>query len=270
MAEPEIVLKGGTDSSVVRVGKTVRRVRRAWSPTVLDLLRHLEREGFDRAPRALGFDDLGREVLTYIEGDVGNGEGFVTDQGGRFDIRLPDYVWTDRVLARLGQLLRSYHDAAASFPSNDREWRLEPTPPLETICHNDLPPWNTVFQAGLPVAFIDWDAAAPGPRSVDVGFAAWRWVPFWRDEKCKAHGLPIGVDNKARRFQLLLEAYEIAPHIDTMLTAIGRVRKMQQHMRNLAAAGSAWEMELEHRGVLDEGALEISWMEEHAAELVRR
>jgi hypothetical protein len=27
---------------------------------------------------------------------------------------------------------------------------------------------------------------------------------------------------------------------------------------------------LERRGVLDEGALEIAWMKEHAAELVRR
>jgi len=30
----------------------------------------LEREGFDGAPRAFGFDDQGREVLTYIEGEV--------------------------------------------------------------------------------------------------------------------------------------------------------------------------------------------------------
>ncbi|WP_245294224.1 hypothetical protein [Rhizobium etli] len=55
-----------------------------------------------------------------------------------------------------------------------------------------------------------------------------------------------------------------------MRAAIERVRQMQQHMRNLAASGSAWKMELERRGVLDEGALEVVWMEEHARELVQR
>ncbi|MGO6733394.1 phosphotransferase [Rhizobium ruizarguesonis] len=167
-------------------------------------------------------------------------------------------------------MLRSYHDAAASFLWRDREWRLDARHPVETVCHNDLTPWNTVFQAGLPVAFIDWDAAAPGPRSWDLGFVAWRWVPFWRDEKCEAHGLQTGVREKARRFQLLLDAYGITPEIGIMQAGIERVRQMQQHMRNLAAAGSAWEMELVSRGVLDEGMLEVAWMEDHAMDLIRR
>lgn len=270
MGEREIPLAGGADSDVVRLGETVRRGGRAWSPAVLDLLRHLEHQGFDGSPRALGFDEQGREVLTFIEGEVGKGDGFIADQDGRFDVRLPDYVWADSVLARLGQLLRSYHDAAADFVWIDREWRLEARHPVETICHNDLTPWNTIFRAGLPVAFIDWDAAAPGPRSWELGFVAWRWVPFWRDEKCKAHGLRTGVGDKARRFQLLLEAYGIAPEIEIMKAAIERVRQMEQHMHSLAATGSAWETELERRGILDEVALEITWMEEHATELVRQ
>ncbi len=268
MSEPEIPLKGGADSNVVRVGSTVRRGRRAWSSSVLDLLRHVEQQGFEGAPRALGFDDEGRECLSYVEGEVGLGEGFIPDQHGRFDVRLPDYVWSDQALIHLGGLLRSYHDAASSFPLNGRHWRLEPRNPIETICHNDLSPWNTVFRAGLPVAFIDWDAAAPGPRSWDLGFIAWRWVPFWRDEKCEAHGLPKGVPEKARRFQLLVEAYGIKPEIEIMKAAIERVRQMLQHMRDLATSGSAWEIELDQRGVLDEGALEVAWMEEYARELV--
>lgn len=62
----EIPLDGGSRSTVVRVGQTVRRASHSWSPAVLDLLRHLECEGFAGAPRALGVDDQGREVLTYI------------------------------------------------------------------------------------------------------------------------------------------------------------------------------------------------------------
>lgn len=265
MVEPEIALEGGADSTVVRVGQTVRRHSRSWSPAVLNLLRHLERQGFAGAPRALGFDEQGREVLTYIEGEVGRSTGSVPD---RFDGRLPDYVWGDDVLAHLGALLRECHDAAATFPWAGRDWRLDARQPVETVCHNDLTPWNTVFRGGLPVAFIDWDAAAPGPRAWDLGFVAWRWVPFWRDAKCRAHGLPTGVAEKARRFRLLLDAYGVEPDVGIVQTGIERMRNLHEHLHKLVADGSEWEVGLARRGVLDEAALEMAWVEEHAAALV--
>ena len=277
MVEPEVPLvperffpgSHSIESRVrVRVGQTVRRTSYPWSPTVLDLLRHLEREGFAGAPRARGFDDQGREILTYIEGEVGRGEGFIPDQGGRFDLRTPDFVWRDDVLVHLGALIRSYHDAAATFPWAGREWCFEARQPVETICHNELFPQNTVFQAGVPVALIDWDTAAPGPRAWDLGAVAWRWVPFWRDEKCRAHGLPTGVAEKARRFHLLLDAYDLEPDIDIVRSGIERLSQFLGHQKQAAADGSEWEVELDRRGVLDEAALEIAWMEEHAIALV--
>jgi hypothetical protein len=274
MVEPEIPLvpeRFFPDASSrvrVRVGQTVRRTSYAWSPAVLDLLQHLEREGFAGAPRALGFDDQGREVLTYIEGEVGRGEEFIPDQGGRFGLRRPDYVWRDDVLVHLGALIRAYHDAAATFPWAGREWCFDARQPVETICHNELFPQNTVFQAGVPVALIDWDTAAPGPRAWDLGAVAWRWVPFWRDEKCRAHGLPTGIAEKARRFRLLLDAYGLEPDIGIVHAGIDRLSEFLGHQRQFAAAGSEWEVELDRRGVLDEKALEIAWMEEHAAALV--
>jgi len=39
-------------------------------------------------------------------------------------------------------------------------------------------------------------------------------------------------------------------------------------MWRLVADGSEWEVELARRGVLDELALEIAWVEEHAVPLV--
>ena len=62
----EEVLSGGYSTPVVRVEDTVRRATGPWSPAVHGLLRHLERRGFDGAPRFLGLDDRGREVLTFI------------------------------------------------------------------------------------------------------------------------------------------------------------------------------------------------------------
>lgn len=266
MIEPEIPLIGGSHSNVVRVGQTVRRVCRnhSVSSSVFDLLRHVERAGFAGAPRALGFDDQGREVLTYIEGEVAAQRRPGQPGGGD----LPDYVWRDDVLVHLGALIRQYHDAAATFPWADREWLLEARQPMETVCHNEVYPWNTVFRAGVPVAFIDWDTAAPGPRVWDLGFIACVWVPFWPDTLCQAAGLPTGVAEKARRFRLLTGAYGLEPDISLVRAGIERMQGFLEHLHRLVAEGSAWEVEMARRGVLDELALTIAWVEEHATALV--
>lgn len=276
MTEPEIHLvpprdmaDGNPPRVRVRVGGVVHRTSYRWSPAILDLLQHVESEGFHGAPRALGFDGQEREVLTFIEGEVARGVEFLSEEGGRFDLRLPEFIWRDEVLVRLGALLRAYHDAAATFPWADRVWCYEPREPVETICHNEVFPSNTVFRDGLPVALIDWDTASPGPRTWDLGWVAWRWVPFFRDEKCQAIGLPTGVAEKARRFRLLLDAYGIEPDLSIVTAGIVRARDMLDQQTAFAARGSAWEIELTHRGVLEEAALEIAWVEQNAVALAQ-
>jgi hypothetical protein len=93
-------------------------------------------------------------------------------------------------------------------------------------------------------------------------------VPFFRDEKCRAVGLPTGVAEKARRFRLLLDAYGLEPDIGIVRAGIERVRQGLAHQHKCAADGSAWEVELARRGVLDETVLEIAWVEQHAEALV--
>ena len=68
----EIPLLGGNTSTVVRVGDTVRRNAGPWTPAVHALLRHLERVGFNGSPRALGMDERGREVISFVEGECGS------------------------------------------------------------------------------------------------------------------------------------------------------------------------------------------------------
>ncbi len=60
---------GGNLNDAVRVGETVRRRAGPWTRAVHALLRFLEEEGFD-APRVLGMDEQGREILEYIEGEA--------------------------------------------------------------------------------------------------------------------------------------------------------------------------------------------------------
>lgn len=65
------VLTGGAQSvGLVRVGQTVRRPWHASSAWVQTLLTDLERAEFAGAPRALGPDSDGREVVSFIDGEV--------------------------------------------------------------------------------------------------------------------------------------------------------------------------------------------------------
>jgi hypothetical protein len=104
---------------------------------------------------------------------------------------------------------------------------------------------------------------------VGLGFAAARWVPFWRDEKCRAAGLPTGVAEKAHRFGLLLDAYGLERDIAIVRAGIERMRNFLEQQLYMVADGSAWEVALARRGVLDEQALEITWTEEHAAAIAK-
>ena len=139
---------------MVRVGDTVRRPQGSWSPSVHALLRHFAAAGFDGAPRFLGIDDEGREVLSYVEGNAA----------------LEPAPAGDDVLVELGALLRRAHDAQDGFePPADAEWCLPGEGSL--ICHNDVFPPNVIFRDGQPVALVDWDLAWTGrsPRRRRLG-----------------------------------------------------------------------------------------------------
>jgi hypothetical protein len=62
---------------LVRVGDTVRRPAGPWSDAVDAVLEHLRVVGFTGAPRPLGRDELGRQVLGYVHGEVGADSGSI-------------------------------------------------------------------------------------------------------------------------------------------------------------------------------------------------
>ncbi|REF36604.1 phosphotransferase [Thermasporomyces composti] len=154
----ELVL-GGRRHRVVRVGDTVRRPMPARAAYVHDVLRLLARHGWPGAPRYLGTDDEGREILSYLPGHV-----------AREPAQPPD-VWSEESLARVARLVRQLHDlTAGSWLAGDQE----------VVCHNAVSPENTVYrdEGGRlrPYAFLDWDDAAPGRRVHDVAYLCWRFL----------------------------------------------------------------------------------------------
>jgi hypothetical protein len=63
---------------------------------------------------------------------------------------------SDETLVTAARLIRRFHDATAGSPLAGEH---------ETVCHYDLSPCNFVFRRGLPLAIIDFDAAAPAAAS---------------------------------------------------------------------------------------------------------
>lgn len=180
----------GNITAVVRVGDTVRRATGPWSPAVHALLRHLEARGFDGAPRVLGRDSAGREVLSYVAGQTAPAT--------------LDGVRSDEVLVAVAGLTRRYHEAVADFVAPPgAAWQYTVGAPRlgDLICHNDIAPWNLVFDGARPLALIDWDFAAPAPREWDVAYALWRFVPLYPAPELG------GLDEQARRIRLFCDAY---------------------------------------------------------------
>jgi hypothetical protein len=191
--EEEVVLAGGTTNvgRVTRVGNTVRRPRRPTSEATEALLDHLEHVGFNGAPRYLGSDERGREVLSYIPGEAPI-------------VPYPDWAFTDATLVSVAKLLRRYHDAVLSFDPSDYEWP-HPLPARfrqELVSHNDPTLDNVVFDGGHAVALIDFDLASPGSAGWDLACAARLWVPL-RDRR----DAPGGPDRSLARLALFADAY---------------------------------------------------------------
>jgi hypothetical protein len=185
---------GGNLNDAVRVGDTVRRRAGPWTPAVHALLRFLEREGFD-APRVIGMDEKGREVLAFIDGEVHTGH----------PLPLPDAVFREDFMVAAARQLRRYHDVVARFaPPADARWRLVSPEPHELICHNDWSPWNALFRSGRFALTLDWDLAGPGPRLWDGGNAAFSWVPLIAG----ATAVP-NIDERARRLRIFCDAYRL-------------------------------------------------------------
>ncbi len=253
-------LVGGMDPrhAPVRVGDTVRRPAGSSRAAVRDLLLHLESVGFDGAPRHLGTDDQGREVLSWIDGDV----------------PLPPYpAWamTDRALADLGGLVRRLHDATATFRATRADWSTEWADPGggPVICHNDLYPENVVFRDGRVVALIDFAMAAPGQPLWDLAIAAETWCPLGDPQRRDQH--PARLDGIAR-FGILARAYGLeADQAEELLDVVAEERAhAAANIRGQIAAGNdAWSRDWPAAGGDERAAADDAWIARKREALIR-
>lgn len=257
-SEPEIPLLGGdVTEGIVRVGGTVRRPMGRNAAFVHALLQHLEAVGFDGAPRYLGVDAAGREVLSFVEGEV----------AGRPH---PAWIGDEDRLVSLGRLLRRYDDATAGFvtPAEaaltlpDYPADLPPAPELdeEVIGHLDITPENVVFRDGAAHALIDFDLVRPAARVDELYNAMLWWAPL--NEPADVDPGLRGLD-APRRCRILADAYGMAEQDRLRLVevAVLRTRRSWHVMKHHAETeGGGWRR-MWDEGVGDVIARRQGWLE---------
>jgi hypothetical protein len=223
----ELLAGGRTSPGVVRIGKAVHRPVRRWTTTVHAVLRHLEKAGLAGAPRALGFDDAGREVLTYLEGETAGAAPW------------PAWVSSDEALTQVGSWLRRLHDATVDFvPPEDAVWFAgQRWRPGLVIGHHDAAPYNAVWRRGRLVGFVDWDVAGPSSREFDLAYSALMWVPLL----ASGSAWPMAsrpLEERYRRLHLLLDAYGWGDDRSALREAVPmRARRNAEVTRRLADSG---------------------------------
>jgi hypothetical protein len=195
---PEIELPAGDVTvGVVRIGDTVRRPHQDSSPRVAAYLQHLQTMGFEGAPRYLGIDEQGRDVLTFLDGEVPG---------------TPVEPWaaSDAVLPGVARLVRRLHDASEGFvlpPRTMPPGRPQPLFPAgeqRIVAQRDVTPQNTVFRGGVAVGLIDFDLTDWTTRSIDLANTAMHWVPL--NDPVDRAPVYAGID-VAGRVRSMLDAY---------------------------------------------------------------
>ena len=222
------------NARVVRIGKTVHRSTGPHSPFVHALLRYLEQAEFGGAPRFIGIDEDGLEILSYIEGEVPH--------------RSMD--WSLEQLMAVTQLMRQMHDAVAGSSLAQGE---------ETVCHLDIAPWNVVLQNDQPVAFIDFDDAAPGSRLDDLGYFFWVFLKLGDDTSPHV---------QRERMRILCDAYGISGDQTSLLHALQRQqeRVLRRREQQAAIQGNA-ELRASAEERVGRIRNEMVWLEAHYDEL---
>jgi len=259
--ENEEILTGGNVSNVYRSGDTVRRELKPESPKIHKLLRHLENKGFSFAPKFLGIDEKGREILSFIEGKAGN-------------YPLKEYMWSDSVLIEIAKMLRLYHDAVSDFPIDDSWVPIDNTPkPFDVLCHNDFAIYNIIFDQERPVGIIDFDVAGPGPRIWDIAYTLYTCLPLSRfylsetGEKVYYNSLQHGNRIK-QRIKLFFDNYGKEINEDFLEIVLLRLEGICKTINRKAIEGDTAFQKMIDEGHLEHYQNDIKFIREHGKEWI--
>ncbi len=244
-------LLGGRTAGAVRVGETIHKPTQRWTPGVRAVLDHLEGVGFEGAPRALGVDDQGREILTYLAGLVPTVRPW------------PAAVWSDSLLTEVATAIRGLHDASRSFAGRGEcHWQVGVSSETPVVCHNDLGPTNVLLDDdGHLIGILDWDHASPGHPLDDLTHAAWWFVPMVHPELATELGASSAAETIERRLGILCKTYgDVAVNV-VRKRVPGLIQRRLESSRAEVAAGNPAHLALQARGYITGMERTLDWLE---------
>ncbi|MFI6681328.1 phosphotransferase [Kribbella sp. NPDC050470] len=219
-------LEGGFDGGASLVDGVVRRTAGAWTSSVHALLAHLSAAGFQGAPRGLGVDGDGREMVGFLPGrTVGSARPW------------PAWTHSESALLDVARWLRRYHAAVADFePPADAVWREGGVwRPDQIIAHNDAAPYNAVWNDDGLVGFVDWDMSGPVDVELDVAWVAFSWTPLHAPHVVAAEGF-TALDTRLPRLELFLSEYDWQGTTEDILGLIAQRLTLQLDAMHHAAS----------------------------------
>ncbi|KIL45474.1 phosphotransferase enzyme family protein [Jeotgalibacillus soli] len=258
--ESEERLTGGNVSNVYRSGDTVRRELKPNSSQIHKLLIHLEKKGFSYAPKFLGIDENGREILSFIEGEAGNNP-------------LKKYMWSDDVLIEIAKMLRLYHDAVSDFPMDD--WNpIDNTPDkMEVLCHNDFARYNIIFNGERPIGIIDFDVAGPGPRLWDIAYTLYTCVPLSRLYVSETGGEVYynslqDANRIKQRIRKFFESYSVGMNEEYLEMVLLRLEGLCKTIKRKAREGDVSFQKMIDEGHVEHYQNDIKFIREYGKEWI--
>lgn len=196
------------DEYVSVTSKSVSRERREWSTTIHRLLSHLTDAGLDDLPIPLHAESPDLDEVSYVEGTTAI-----------------DVVLNRDQVESLGRLLRSIHDASATFDAlptdvwQPFEFRATATR-TDTfgggaflsevvVGHGDTGPWNVLTTSAGSVSLIDWEFAGPIVRLDEIAATCWLNIRF-HDPDVDAVAPLTGLREKVALLEALLSGYGLS------------------------------------------------------------
>ena len=207
-------------------GPTVHRPTGPWTPAVHDLLAFLAGAGLDGIPHVLGFDDEGREILSYLPGRT---------------IAVDREAAPDETLAAAARWLRGFHEAVRSWDPGPRTWRQTDAAlaPGQLICHNDTGAYNWIVDGDRFTGLIDWDQAGPGWPLDDLAFLCWSGIPLFRE---------TATTDAARRVRIAAGAYGAVAPAELLDAIADRMQRASDRIAAGIARGDPGMLSLQALG----------------------
>lgn len=195
------------------------------------LLRHFEERGWEGAPLLHCRDHENRLVHSALRGTAVHDDRYLEDE----------------YLQGAAALVREFHDLTAGTRLAG-QW--------EVVSHNQLAPRHTISQKGVPYAFVDWEAAAPGLRLHDVADLCWRYVD-----------LGPNAEDPFRRVRLICDAYGLAEREPLIGTIMARQDRYRRIVESGAHRGDPRMVAQYRSGETERMGRRLMWMREHQRDL---